>query len=421
MTKCVNKPSNLKSSVYNLTGQNYFEQLTAYNSMCAHLRRVLLAKRVVDTRRPRSERQRSRSQQRVSCKSRSSEFELSNDIIDRLAYDTEHHPIDILKMSWDYKHPHAGNRNNECCRSVCNLRSMDRSRSRIQSDRSCTGRKTPKDCSTQKKSTSPSPQRGKFNDENGKGIKFSRPNTNPPRCCKIGFRKWKYEQEGASCEYASSFESSPGASCGGFSSVGNTSPARSADGYGFKEPKSSILRKSASESEEEARYTKFVYDITQEIMHNALYTDKELQNVFRKHLNKNTGILNKGRMMYEIHRLKIALNIPDESDDEEEYESMYSFSNLPAKPPTPPKVLDDNKVMEKLQSYLRLDEYASRRSTGSKNVILVDANPELLVTERDVLMTLVEMDVEPKQAESICKSLLSKSRDTSTSHMVRAT
>lgn len=46
------------------------------------------------------------------------------------------------------------------------------------------------------------------------------------------------------------------------------------------------------EEEEEKKYVKFVYDITKEIMQKGLYTDKELQDVFKKHVNQYKGILN---------------------------------------------------------------------------------------------------------------------------------
>lgn len=48
-----------------------------------------------------------------------------------------------------------------------------------------------------------------------------------------------------------------------------------------------------NKNEEEAKYSKFLYDITQEIVQNGLYTDEELQNVFKKHMKKNLHILNK--------------------------------------------------------------------------------------------------------------------------------
>lgn len=59
-------------------------------------------------------------------------------------------------------------------------------------------------------------------------------------------------------------------------------------------------KKILSQREEEKKYVKFVYDITREIMQSGLYTDKELQDVFKKHIDKNKGILN----MVVIHRHK---------------------------------------------------------------------------------------------------------------------
>lgn len=47
-----------------------------------------------------------------------------------------------------------------------------------------------------------------------------------------------------------------------------------------------------SKKEEEKKYVKFVYDITKEIMQKGLYTDKELQDVFKKHIEQYKGILN---------------------------------------------------------------------------------------------------------------------------------
>lgn len=43
---------------------------------------------------------------------------------------------------------------------------------------------------------------------------------------------------------------------------------------------------------EEKQYIKFVYDITKEIMQKGLYTDKELRDVFKKHINQNKEVLN---------------------------------------------------------------------------------------------------------------------------------
>lgn len=53
------------------------------------------------------------------------------------------------------------------------------------------------------------------------------------------------------------------------------------------------FQKLAERKGDEARYAKFVYDITQEIVQNGLYTNRELKEVFERHLEKNSGHLNK--------------------------------------------------------------------------------------------------------------------------------
>lgn len=114
------------------------------------------------------------------------------------------------------------------------------------------------------------------------------------------------------------------------------------------------------------------------------------------------------KMRYEIYQLKISLNIPDDSEDDEEC-GLWQ-----AQPPTPPKVLDEDKALAKLQNYL-VAESASTYNLGTKSVILIDANPELLITERDILLTLVDMNVDPSKADRICRKLLMRSRDQSSS------
>lgn len=120
-------------------------------------------------------------------------------------------------------------------------------------------------------------------------------------------------------------------------------------------------------------------------------------------------------MLYEIYQLKISLNMTDDSDTDDELEELINAQKLltvsEIRPPTPPKVLDDNKVMEKLESYRKMTE-RSQEQYRLKSVTLVDANPDLFVTERDVLMSLVEVGIDPKQVQHICKNLRYKSRDT---------
>lgn len=88
----------MKIVVYNQTGQNYFEQLAAYNSMSSHLRRVLLAKSIVDTRNKNylKRNQRCKVQEAVDSKIYL-RLATTDDVIDKLAYDTRHHPM--VKLS----------------------------------------------------------------------------------------------------------------------------------------------------------------------------------------------------------------------------------------------------------------------------------------------------------------------------------
>lgn len=126
------------------------------------------------------------------------------------------------------------------------------------------------------------------------------------------------------------------------------------------------------------------------------------------------------KMLYEIYQLKLSLNIAD-SDTDEELEDLIQAQRLLSlseiRPPTPPKVLNENKLMEKLESYQKMMK--TKNSPNLKSVTLVDANPELLVTERDVLTSLVEAGVNPEQVQYICKNLRHKSRDVDFTEAVR--
>ncbi|XP_011504665.1 PREDICTED: uncharacterized protein LOC105367595 [Ceratosolen solmsi marchali] len=171
--------------------------------------------------------------------------------------------------------------------------------------------------------------------------------------------------------------------------------------------------------EEEARYAKFVYDITQDIVRNGLYTDKELKEVFEKHLERSSRYLNKRKMLYEIYQLKISLNIMDDSEEDEiEADLVFAekFSKLQIpKPPTPPKILNENKILEKLQSFKEQKNkiHKPNSSLGRKSVVLIDANPEFMVTERDVLSTLMDNHVDPEQIQRIYRHLFQRSKDMS--------
>lgn len=120
-------------------------------------------------------------------------------------------------------------------------------------------------------------------------------------------------------------------------------------------------------------------------------------------------------MLYEIYQLKISLNIVDLDTDNEledliHAQQLLSISEI--RPPTPSKVLDENKMMEKLESYRKIMKVENRPlSATGKSVTIVDANPELFVTERDVLISLMEVGINPKQAQHICKNLLQRSKN----------
>lgn len=83
----------VKFVAYNQTGQNYFEQLAAYNSMSSHLRRILLARSVVDARNKNYILDKNKQCKLTDDKGVYSRPEVTDDLIDRLAYDTEHHPM----------------------------------------------------------------------------------------------------------------------------------------------------------------------------------------------------------------------------------------------------------------------------------------------------------------------------------------
>lgn len=118
-------------------------------------------------------------------------------------------------------------------------------------------------------------------------------------------------------------------------------------------------------------------------------------------------------MLYEIYQLKLALNISDNSEEEDINNVAYAQQLLnisKVRPPTPPKVLNEDRVTEKLMWYQKLDK-VKNNSVGKKSDLLVDANPELRVTERDVLTSLIEADIDPEQARKIYKNLFFKSKD----------
>jgi len=138
-------------------------------------------------------------------------------------------------------------------------------------------------------------------------------------------------------------------------------------------------------------------------------------NIFILNLFTAVIILFQNRMLYEIYQLKISLNVEDDSDEDEELDDLIQTQKLSVskiRPPTPPKVLDENKVIEKLECYQKTMIYNKKLLNNNKKAVtVVDTNHELFVTEEDVLLSLMESGIDPKQAQNICRNLLYRSRD----------
>lgn len=425
MTKCMRKEVNLKSSTYNQTGQSYFQQFAAYNSMSLHLRRILSAKSVVDSRNKKyllKKNQRCKVQE-----TRDERFslrpEVIDDVIDRLAYDTLHHPMDILRMSSNSEHLDCCNYNSGRQQlRVCSDRKYCEENDRMDHRLTLTNRRMASPATTRsskRKKFTPNSVRAK------KELKSMRevPHVIGPSTCYSQQRKGRYGKDSffvpcTTTTLDSVFKT------GSHSLMQETNDHHSVssnvsqcdfdylhDDQSVKSNKL-VSKQLLSQKEEEKKYVKFIYDITKEIIQKGLYTDNELRNVFKKHIDRYKGILNMSKMLYEIYQLKISLNMMDEdSDTDDELEDLIHaqqlLSGLEIRPPTPPKVLNENKVMEKLEFYRKITD----RSRVRRTVTLIDANPDLLVTERDVLMSLVEVGIDPKQVQHICKNLRDKSRD----------
>ncbi|XP_078035993.1 uncharacterized protein LOC144469496 isoform X2 [Augochlora pura] len=360
MTKWNRSETNLKSSVYNQNGQSYFTQLTTYNSMSAHLRRVLLAKCVIDSRNKNFTSRRKPFTKQVECKPRFTKKIITDELIDRLAYDTLHHPADVVQMHYNSRYScHDEDQRSSAFKPnkfetiKCNGKCIDEQTTRAISKNG-----------SQCKYTDDSIYYERYSD-----IRMTKNNCLPTRT------------DSTKCD--EDCDAPPLVPC---NSTGNQQ----------------------NSEEEDAKYVNFVYEITREILHSHCYTDDQLREVFKRHIERNKGHLNMNKMMYEIYQLKIALNVGDAWDDND---------FIQPRPPTPPKILDDNKVIGKLLSFQQGRSDERRDSTISdKSVLLVDANPELVLTERDVIMSLMEADIHPDDAQKIYRRLFTKSKDVNSAY-----
>ncbi|XP_074103550.1 uncharacterized protein LOC141530384 isoform X2 [Cotesia typhae] len=435
--------------VYNQKGESYFEQLAAYNRMSAHLRRVLLAKSRVDSRNE-SYMLKKRSMFAGRVKSIPSP---PQEFIDRVAYDTEHHPLDVLRMGYSVT-DYTRSKTPKKCPAACNVwdvdypkarsnltrtlesergRSLSRSRPRYSSGLSFhsarPGSFTKRNSKNYDKNQELEEDNNDEEIEGCYGRKCNEYSVNSSTRSSPRSAKSKGDNDHAGSAYESSFESpSEG-------SHSRRNSAASKDSASSRSNENSLLSTRKRDIEacrivnvsDETKYSKFLYDITQEIVQNGYYKDEELRSVFQKHIQKNSDTLDKNKMMYELYQLKLSLNIVDQYDEDEEeriekfIKSRKYSSVSPLKPPTPPKILDENKVTDKLMNPEELKEaYSKSPHSGRNTVVLVDANPELLITERDVLATLMEMNIDPDQAHRVYKRLLKRSKDLHTLQMVHA-
>ncbi|XP_076283217.1 uncharacterized protein LOC143210332 isoform X2 [Lasioglossum baleicum] len=368
------------AQAYNHNGQNYFEQLTTYNSMSSHLRRVLLAKCVIDSRNKNCVTRRKQFYKQIECKPHFTKRKITDDLIDRLAYDTLHHPADVVQLHYDSRyscHDEDQRYSPDCYDhdSICPQSSL------LHDHVIC--------------SRSPGFKPNKYqtiqkgNHDMGERCTRTISKDEDIRC--------RYTEDSIYYESISDIRTTKN----NHVSVRcdeDCKAARVTDNNPTGNPQH-------SGKWEEAKYVNFVYEITREILHDHLYTDDQLREVFQRHIEKNKEHLNVNRMMFEIYQLKNALDIVDELGDEDIVVEQ-------PRPPTPPKVLDENKVLEKLMSYCSDENSNRRQSTASnKSVVLVDANPEMMLTERDVLTSLIESDINPDDAQKIYRRLFSKSKE----------
>ncbi|XP_066587436.1 uncharacterized protein [Prorops nasuta] len=239
---------NLKSTAYNQSGQNYFEQLEAYNCMSSHLRRIHLAKSAVDTRNDRYMKDK------------------KNKI-----FKEDQFGINLVNSN--------GNDTNSLMTSTIN-----NSMSSIS-------------LNTCQPTTSKEKEILNFDIDSSNDAEYDRGENNS------GLSVLSHYKTDDSSEDEIKFE------------LKTISREKITD----NEMEKSVIDNYTNEGnvisqlvDDKMKYVKFVYDITREIMLNELYTDNELYDVFRKHIEINKTFLDMDRMQEEIKQLKIELGLtPD--------------------------------------------------------------------------------------------------------------
>ncbi|KZC06442.1 Spermatogenesis-associated protein 7 like protein [Dufourea novaeangliae] len=359
--------------------------------MSSHLRRVLLAKSAIDARNKNYTSKGKQFCKQVNCKPRFTKTGIRNDVINRLAYDTLHHPVDVLRMIYDPRY-------------LYHCEDQQYFPDCYDYDVICSQSKLHNDIISARSSAFKVNKIETFTSNDGE-INQQTTNTTFKH---QDMSQHRYEKDSMLYKTVSDFQMQEIDR----SSMAVNSPRRN-ESFEIDQVSTDVTCNQKSHvKEDEAKYINFVYEITREILHSGLYTDEQLRDVFKKHLERNKEFLNMNKMMYEIYQLKLALNMSEDSDDEEFDDLVLNqrlYNHEKPRPPTPPKNLNENEVVDKLKSI----QTGKRRCRHSsiKSVVLVDANPELVLTERDVLTSLIESNIGPVQAQQIYKKLSIKSKD----------
>lgn len=113
-------------------------------------------------------------------------------------------------------------------------------------------------------------------------------------------------------------------------------------------------------------------------------------------------------MLHEIYHLQVSINIIELNYNGKEMVSRFGGGTLL----TRPKSLNDSKLMDKLTGYRNNAVCSKSDLVNDKSCNRIDdANVDLELTERNVLSTLLENNMEIRQAEHVCKSSVQKRKE----------
>ncbi|CAL7951203.1 unnamed protein product [Xylocopa violacea] len=278
MTKFNKSEVNLKSTAYNQNGQNYFEQLTAYNSMSAHLRRILLTKCAVDAKNKTYVRKKKQMNEQIDYKPRFVKTEITDNMIDRLAYDTLYHPVEFLRLNYDQKF-------------LCQCDAQKHFANCYDYDAICSQTKLQNHVIYPNSSTF---KANNFsNDKNVKQRCYAQSNSSCKKIFKLVDSKNGIEGRNRYEENSTSYESTSDCLSQNINHLSSViSTPRSGVTHEITQMRTNFMdNRTVYTKDEEIKYIKFVYEITHEIILNGLYTDNELQELFKKHIKKNETIL----------------------------------------------------------------------------------------------------------------------------------